>query len=181
MVWAAIGIDYKSKLILVNGKINAATYIQILEASRMFQSNPDIIFMQDGAPAHGTPIVMDYLLAKCKILHGWPSSSPDENPIEMLWDLLKNKLNLTKDVPSTMEGLYEVVSRIWDDIPQSTVNALVKSFYARQQLTVVRRGLGINDLMRNRHLANQALECFRSEMIENPPTTCSSATNAYQT
>lgn len=48
-------------------------------------------FMHDGAPCHKVKKVQEYRKFKVITLK-WPGNSPDLNPIENLWDYLKNKL-----------------------------------------------------------------------------------------
>ena len=51
------------------------------------------IFMQDGALCHRPKIVTQFLkLKKIQILD-WPGNSPDLNPIENLWTVLKDKMS----------------------------------------------------------------------------------------
>ena len=51
------------------------------------------VFMQDSAPCHRAKIVTQFLKSKkIQILH-WSGNSPDLNPIENLWTVLKDKVS----------------------------------------------------------------------------------------
>ena len=86
LIWAAIGRNYKSKLIFIDKSVNEERYKQLLKDSKVFtdldnmQTQWHYFFQQDGAICHTTPMVMNYLNRRAKILHGWPPNSPDLFP-----------------------------------------------------------------------------------------------------
>jgi len=50
------------------------------------------IFQQDNAPVHTAHVVRDWLAEQEFEVMAWPPYSPDLNPIENLWALLKAKI-----------------------------------------------------------------------------------------
>jgi transposase len=49
----------------------------------------NFIFMQDNAPCHKTHKVMSFLERKRIPTLDWPPQSPDLNPIENIWDIIR--------------------------------------------------------------------------------------------
>ncbi len=69
---------------------------------------------------------------------GWPSMYPDLNPIEHLWDILKQKVEECK--VSNIHQLHDVVMKEWKRTHVATCEALVHSMPKR-----VKAVLGNND------------------------------------
>ncbi len=64
------------------------------------------------------------LLLKVKVME-WPSMSPDLNPIEHMWGILKQKVE--KHHVSNIQQLRDVIMEEWKRMPATTCAALVNS------------------------------------------------------
>jgi hypothetical protein len=139
MVWGGIARNYKSPLILINGIINAEKYIQILNDHSVIETLDEIhghkrwVFQDDGATPHRARIATTWLSERCLTLTRetvpWPAMSPDLNPQEQMWAILKEGIN-TEGCTSP-EELYNCAVSAWDAIPIDVVNRLVDSFNVR--------------------------------------------------
>ena len=113
MVWAAMGWDWKSELVLlerVEGKkeICSTTYTnQVLEAvtgpqyaSLSPEKQEKFIFMENGVKVHKGAARLQRLNHGIKGFD-WLPSSPDLNPIKKIWRWIKNEITKLDFVPRT--------------------------------------------------------------------------------
>jgi transposase len=63
----------------------------------------------------------------------WPAFSPDLNPIEHLWGELDRRVRRRDNPPSSVLELEQALLQEWNNIPQMTVNNLIKSMTRRVQ------------------------------------------------
>jgi hypothetical protein len=139
LIWGCIGYNFKSNLIFTDKSITTEVYFDdiifgsdlLITADSAFGGR-NWIFMQDNAPAHVSNDALctfDHL--EVKLLEGWPARSPDLNPIEILWAIMANEVY--KHPPETKEELKIMVASIWNNVPLSTINALIDGFPLRLQ------------------------------------------------
>jgi hypothetical protein len=149
MVFAVIGLWYKSRLLIIDGTINAEKYIENCEMLNFIEELDERrgalnwIFQQDGATCHTTPTVIDWLESSCDVLQRWPANSPDLSPIELCWAILKK--HVTLENPKTLDELRASLVRAWDSIPQHSINSLCKTFRMRLEKCRERNGQSISN------------------------------------
>jgi transposase len=71
------------------------------------------LFQQDNAPCHKAQVTRNFLENNGIDVMEWPPYSPDLNPIENMWAILK--LKLREKSFTTKEALLAGVRRIWDE------------------------------------------------------------------
>ena len=75
----------------------------------------DCTFMQDGAPCHTAKSVMAFLRERNVRVLAWPGNSPDQNPIENIWMIVKKRVaNLQ---PTTKAQLIAAILNVWHHDP----------------------------------------------------------------
>ncbi|KAA5584146.1 hypothetical protein F3H14_36875, partial [Pseudomonas aeruginosa] len=61
----------------------------------------------------------------------WPALSPDLNPIEHVWDELKNRVRSRTSAPSCLNELKSALIEKWEGIPQESIQKLIRSMKNR--------------------------------------------------
>jgi inhibitor of nuclear factor kappa-B kinase subunit alpha len=150
MVWAAVAMNGKSKLIFVDEgvKLRATNYISdILEPhlkplGRKLFGNRRWSFQQDSAPAHRAKVTQQWCgtnLPEFISTQDWPASSPDLNPLDYcVWSRLE-QLVCSKNYAS-ISALKAALERGWASLDQQDIRAAVSSWRKRLRACVKQRG-----------------------------------------
>jgi hypothetical protein len=127
------------------GTVDAETYVEeLIDGSGLI---PDMnaaygirnwTLMQDGASAHTARNTLEYLRMHCNLLEEWTSGSPDLNPIENLWAIVKKRI--AEVGPATLPELINVIIAAWNAISPEEVANLTHSMPNRLQKTVEAEG-----------------------------------------
>ncbi|KAG0424891.1 Transposable element Tcb2 transposase, partial [Dictyocoela muelleri] len=75
------------------------------------------IFQHDNDPKHSSKHVKEYLENRKIDVMIWPSQSPDLNPIEHLWAILKKRIAIVK--VKNLTELKDVIVKEWNNIDVS--------------------------------------------------------------
>ncbi|KAI2650643.1 Transposable element Tcb2 transposase [Labeo rohita] len=97
MVWGAMSSAGVAPLCFLRSKVNAAVYQDVFEhfmlpAADQLYGDSDFIFQQDLAPAHSAKATSTWFKDHGIPVLNWPANSPDLNPIENLWCIVKRKM-----------------------------------------------------------------------------------------
>ena len=55
----------------------------------------------------------------------WPPQSPDCNCIQNLWSLFEQRLRKRNEYPRNAMHLYNILSTMWNELPQSYLENLI--------------------------------------------------------
>jgi hypothetical protein len=144
MVWGAMSWDGLSRLIVVQGTMNANMYISDvleLEAVPFVLNAPAQIFQQDNARPHVARVTLEYLSQQSVPLLPWPARSPDLSLIEHIWDFIGRKLQTDYlQPPSSLPQLACRVQEQWNSIPLQFIHDLYASMTRRVEQCIVVHG-----------------------------------------
>ena len=162
MVWGGMTAQGLTELHVVpkNQTVNTAYYVsEILEGSllpavnrkssnggvtekKIVDRRSEGIFMQDGALAHTAKRTQEWCAEHLPGFWGkggWSGNSPDLNPIENVWAIMKESLD--QQEPATNLGQLERrLKKAWRDISADTLRRLVASMPSRVQKCARLRG-----------------------------------------
>ncbi len=155
MIWAAMSSAGVGPLCFLNSTVNAAIYQEILEyfmlpsADKLYE-DADFIFQQDLAPAHTTKGTKSWFNDHGVTVLDWPANSPDLNPIENLWGIVKRKMRDTR--PNNADDLKAAIKATWASITPEQCHRLIASKPLRIYVVIhAKGGPTKNWVQRNEH------------------------------
>jgi transposase len=146
MVWGCMTIKGPGFLTKIDGGLDAKLYCEILEGELLqtveyygFQKG-DVVFQHDNDPKHTAKITKSWLENSGLEVLDWPPQSPDLNPIEHLWELLKRKLSAHNTMATSVHSLWERVQEDWEAISAEECRNLIHSMPRRIEAVLKAKG-----------------------------------------
>ncbi|CEJ05432.1 hypothetical protein RMCBS344292_19373 [Rhizopus microsporus] len=154
MVWSCITWYGPGYIVDVGHNMDKFVYLSVLQddlvktMAEYIEKNPQdrmdfsrFVFMQDNDPKHKSKIVSEWLEKQSFRVMEWPSQSPDLNPIENMWGLLKRRLFKRYDrPPAGMNELWERVSAVWYAITAEECQNYIRTMNRRCQAIIDANG-----------------------------------------
>ncbi len=143
MIWAAMSSAGVGPLCFLKSTVNPAIYQEILEhfmlpsADKLY-GDADFIFQQDLAPAHTAKGTKSWFNDHGVTVLDWPANSPDLNPIENLWGIVKRKMRDTR--PNNADELKAAIKATWASIPPQQCHKLITSMPRQIEAVIKAKG-----------------------------------------
>ena len=137
LIWSCITSKGIGNLTKIEGYMNSEVYCQILERDLLgtldlYSLDRDhIIFQHDNDPKHSSKKTRSWLKDHKLHILDWPPQSPDLNPIENLWNILKYRLVKYEKPASGVIELWERAKEEWSRIPLEKCLELIDSMPKR--------------------------------------------------
>ncbi len=106
----------------------------MLPSADELYGDADFIFQQDLAPAHTAKATKSWFNDHGVTVLDWPANSPDLNPIENLWGIVKRKMRDTR--PNNADDLKATVKETWSSIPPQQCHKLITSMPRRIEAVI---------------------------------------------
>ncbi len=102
----------------------------MLPSADKLYGDADFIFQPDLAPAHTAKGTKSWFNDHGVTVHDWPANSPDLNPIENLWSIVKRKMRDTR--PNNADDLKAAIKKAtWASITPEQCHRLIASMPLR--------------------------------------------------
>ncbi len=149
MAWACMAASGTGSLVFIDdvtadksSRINSEVFQAILSAHIQPNASEHIgrrfTVQMDNDPKHTAKATKEILKGKKWTVMQWPSHSPDLNPIEYAFHLLKTKLK--GKCPKNKQELKTVAVEAWQSITRDDTQRLVMSMRSRHQTVIDCKG-----------------------------------------
>ena len=113
MAWEGISQRGKTPLFYFTNIMDGPFYVRILEnqllpaAQNMYERNWRL--QQDNDPKYTSCVAKEFIAENGICVMDWPSNSPDLNPIENMWQIMKD--NVKKQMPQNIDELARFLAK----------------------------------------------------------------------
>lgn len=146
-LWSCISWSGVGYIVKIDGNMTKELYKSILEEDllesiKFFEMDlRKTVFQHDNDPKHTADFVTKWLQKQKFEVMDWPSQSPDLNPIENMWALLKRRLFRNYErPPKGMAEHWERIYETWYKITKEECRKCIESMHNRCQQIIKAKG-----------------------------------------
>ena len=115
--------------------------IILIRETDWIRLHPELILMQDGASSHTAADTIREFAEKGVRLIYWPPYSPDLNPIEAVWNIMKDWIQENYGERMTYPRLRIAVRQAWDAVGKERLDHLIDEMHDRCQAVIDAKGM----------------------------------------
>lgn len=152
-VWGAISYQHKGPLFVIpkgqrmNGEFyrnNVLGPIGVPFYQKHVEESGAAVWQQDSAPCHTAKATKDYMESKGLHIMDWPPQSPDLNPIENIWGIMKQNISKRRHKVTTLPQMEQAVKEEWDNITQEEIQKVIDSMGERVDKLISVKGASLH-------------------------------------
>lgn len=137
-IWAFINLQFGlCDYDIFNCNLNADKYENILADHLVVVYNSDFIYQQDNHPVHKSKKIQKYFEDNNIKTLDWPPNSPDINPIENFWSLVKRTI-IQKSL--TNDNFEDNIRLAIENIDFSSIYNMISNMHVRIQKLIENNG-----------------------------------------
>ena len=146
LIWGAIWNDGRTSLHVTRENMNSERYMQVLEehvyplSFSLGDPSSEWLFMDDNAPPHRAVATREYKRSAGIRSLDWPARSPDLNPIEHVWAILKRRVRRHLRPNDDLNQLEFLIKEEWNHLDQQVIKNLIGSMPSRVRSVIGNRG-----------------------------------------
>ncbi len=138
-IWGVINSNKKINIHIFNQNMDANEYVAILKDHLLPYYDKKLYFQYDNDPKHTSSKAKLFLtkhLIKCI---DFPPYSPDLNPIENVWSLLKHNVGKRKN-EITSANFKNIIIEEWNKIDQNIIAKIIRTMPERLEKIIKNKG-----------------------------------------
>ena len=148
-VWASIRLGEKGPMLVLNKgrRMNSDIYIdEVLRPLGLSFYEACLtrrgltIWMDDGASYHTSKKVIDWGRRNGLLRMDWPPQSPDLNPIENLWRIIKIRVSARRHQIHTIEAMEQAIREEWELLTEEDFRRCIESMPERIRFLIKAKG-----------------------------------------
>lgn len=148
-IWGCINLNLHGKVVILpeKARMNSGLYIDLIlnQTGHLFyeqvmEEHGDAIWQDDGAKYHTSKEVKEWQKSMFMRRMIWPAQSPDLNPIENLWYIIKRRISKRRHRIMDLKELGDIIKEEWDQIDREVIVKIISTMHKRCLACIKARG-----------------------------------------
>lgn len=151
-IWGAITFGKKGPVhfLAKKGRMTSEIYVdQVLRPlaipfyEECLREIGEMIYMDDGTSYHTSKYTKKSCAEVGLLRMIWPAQSPDLNPIENLWRIIKIRVSSRRHQIHSVEEMRVAISEEWEKLTEEDYRKCIESMHKRCKLVILAKGESI--------------------------------------